>query len=89
MADAFFDDDDTQPGGCALCAARSAVEEALVRLGVARVTVVTVFARPTHGPPIERSKAFLTLADGEVTRGEGESREESILRALQVAGVSL
>ncbi len=89
MAFEAFDDDDTQPSGCVLCSARSAVESAIVRIGVGRVTIVTELTRPAHGPPVERSKAFLTLANGETARGEGESREEALLQALVAAGVPL
>lgn len=89
MAFDVFADDDTQPNGCALCAARSAVDAALVRLGVSRITVVTELTRPSHGPPIERSRAFLALPVGNVAFGDGESREEAILQALHSAGVTL
>lgn len=88
--DSVGGDDDTLPGLCALCSARSSVEIALVRAGVERITIVTDYKRTEKGkPPHETSKVILCLAGGVFARGDGGSREEAILRALEDAGVTL
>lgn len=83
------EDDDTQPGVCAMCAARAAVESAVSRARVVNVTTVGKLDYPRVGPPRERTSVFLTCEDGRTFKGEGESREEAMLRALESAGVRL
>jgi len=83
-------DDDTQNKHCPLCAARAGVEAALVRSGVERITLVVEYRRPRFGTSaLERAKAFINLLGGRLAQGEGSSREEAIVNALESVGVGL
>jgi hypothetical protein len=81
-------DDDTINRLCALCAARANVDAALVRAGVEMVTVVARYTRTRFGTAaVERAKAILTFPAGSTQVGEGHSREEAIVNALELAGL--
>ena len=86
-------DEDTSPGTtptCALCAARSSVDAALVRSGVQQVTLVAKYTRVRFGDAaVETAKVWITFADGRIGQGEGHSREDAIVAALEHVGVSL
>lgn len=83
-------EDDTLSEHCPLCAARANVDAALVRSGVQRVTLVVEYQRPRFGASaLERAKAFISLIGGKIAQGEGGSREEAIVNALESAGMGL
>lgn len=83
-------DDDTLNERCPLCGARASVDAALVRAGAKSVTIVSRYERPRFGSAaVETSKAIVSFADGALAKGDGHSREEAILRALESVGVSL
>lgn len=83
-------DDDTQNRHCALCSARASVDAAIVRLGVERITLVVEYRRPRFGTAaLERAKAIINLLGGKLAQGEGSSREEAIVNALESVGVGL
>lgn len=65
------------------------VDAALVRVKALRVNVVSVYEWPRAGRAVlEHSKAVVTLPTG-IMRGEGSSREDAIVNALERAGVEL
>jgi hypothetical protein len=83
-------DDDTQDRPCALCAARAHVDTALVRAGAERITLVVEYSRALVGRGVtESAKAFVSLGGDKIVRGDGHSREEALVNALEHAGVSL
>lgn len=85
------EDDTIETMRCALCALRARLDEALVRAGVVRVTLVANYERPRHGIAVfERTTVHLAFGDGrELAVGDGHSRDDAIAAALASIGVSL
>lgn len=89
-------DDDTHVSYCLMCGVRGAVDEAIVRAGVERLTLVVEYVRTgrlkggiaiVNGAAVEQARCHLALHGGRILHGVGSAREDAIVDALFKGGV--